>query len=146
MSSKILGIRDRTKNFDPSDLEIGHIFPIVLSYIPNASPYISHGLLTVGVDAVRPSLLPLTGAHCCHPSLSPVAVISCCRCCHRLSLPVCHGCRWRCHWCYNYPPLTIIRMTTINQYMYLWLLIINLTKKALFWVSASWFICSLQHR
>ena len=75
MSSKILGKWDRTKNFDPSDLEIGHIFPIVLSHIPNASPYISHELLAVGVDAVRPSLLPVAVAHRWCPSLVPVAVV-----------------------------------------------------------------------
>ncbi len=71
MSSKILGIWDRTNNFDPSDLEIGHIFPIILSHIPNAlkhcrcnimdvdlgasGSYLHHTLLSGGMDAVLPS-------------------------------------------------------------------------------------------
>ena len=87
MSSEILGIRDRTKNFDPSDLEIGHIFPIVLSHIPNASPYISHELLAVGVDAVRPSLFPIAGARRCRPSPSSFPVSRPCAHYHRPSLP-----------------------------------------------------------
>ena len=90
MSSKILGIRDRTKNFDPSDLEIGHIFPIILSHIPNTSPYIS-ATTSHFLDCSRPLLLcpmlcaahscpslfhPMLCAHCPHPLLVPVAAVT----------------------------------------------------------------------
>ena len=80
MSSKILGIRDRTKNFDPSDLEIGHIFPIVLSLSltpPPASPPQLHSISIAFTRRSRPSLSPVALACRSCPSLSPVSLICC---------------------------------------------------------------------
>ena len=93
MSSKILGIRDRTKNFDPSDSEIGHIFHLSLSHIRSTSP--------TNLPPISPQIhtffTPWGDLHRCRmlsslSSVSPVALAHC-SCMLLLSVTVAHRCR-----------------------------------------------------
>ena len=83
MSSKLLGIRDRTKNFYHSKCKIGHIFGLYLSHIPNTSPYISATTFPANPHTfcsmrgpLLPSLSSISDVCRCYLSLSPIALAS----------------------------------------------------------------------
>ena len=84
-SSKILGIRDRTKNFDPSQLKIGHIFYLSLSHIPTAPLQIYHHFTrkSTNFSLHEGTSIAITHCRCCCPSLLSVALIR--HCCPLLS-------------------------------------------------------------
>ena len=120
MSSITLGIRDRTRHFDPSNLEIGHIFHLSLSHIPNLSPYISTATFTLFTpwgDLHRCCPLQLLSflavIRCSCPLLSPVT-LTCCSCplllCPILLLSS-TAATHRCHTCHLCPSLPSIAGT-----------------------------------